>query len=846
MQEKSFNLKLNMPTGCEITNDALRVNIAPAKSEKEAVSLMASSNPYVDTSVDFLNLNDSYFSGGGCKENGEVVLNTIDAKYNTRVAYTMVFKNMAYYYDGVRISWRQEPKSSWLISDGTTEMWTKGKDWKDLHLLNKTSDRGFKEKDRDVYFGRMYNESLSVEAICSGFSGRTTYISSINPIKRRFDVQIAPAKTLKYANVTDAESNTYTSAILDNRADINKIRKASGDYVTVTATNSNSYARLAGLEFIDKKGDPIVWEWGDSFWERETQFVKNTSNTNSITFRLTPAIIHCLGEAGMETKDGDASGSLVGQIRIRPVFEKYPAEVKILENEFGKFTEVNPPADGKYYIGDRIKLSGSINDQYKYDYKGVGHRYKTKLNDMIKAESGTIDTDNFNEISIQIRNKYNEFSPEFSKNDNTIIIKVKKTDVDGGKFDLTRGVFLGSERKENGEYYEYTFIPAGLVKPKIYPMTAYATKPSDIIGWSRGKGYEFQGNGFYHEASSQKAENVITVTVRTPRVPSYTAITGKLYNTDINLSTGRQNENPTIPAAGAIVCTGGSIAVTGMDGSFATKAVPAEPGSTIRYMVINNGVEKIMQANVQGEWTRQVAPDPTLGIGSVTVPAYVAVLGVVSAPTMTNDSAWFNTISVVQKDAPMTENHTVVLNGSDTKFIATVKDNVPYKLNGQELIEKVTKVDFLVMDGRTKKYKSKFEAEKGKDGVTWTAEQFMLGSDSPSLYTYGDVIYMQMTTDKKVATLGVEDGMKNETVYSPISSGYQFTSGTVTTVNEFEVNIPISADDLIKPETKGYTGKGFYDVPMLETFGTLFQSENFSLTVEKLPNRGIRIRFGVQ
>ncbi|MEG2571120.1 MAG: Calx-beta domain-containing protein, partial [Clostridia bacterium] len=558
MQEKSFQLKMNMPTGCEITNDTLKVSIAPAKSKREVAALKSASNPCVDTSIDLSKLSNVDLVGGAYRENDEVVLNTSDVAYNKIVGITMPFENLAYYYDGARVTWRQEPKSSWLVSDGYTRMLGKGQELLDTWALNMTTARGFNEKNRDVYFERSYNKSLCIDAVCTGFSGRTTYVSSVYPIKRKFDVKIAPAKPLAYINVPTAESSAYTSAILDNRMDVNVIRKVGGDYVTVTATNSNNFAKLVGLEFLNKGGMPI--DWSDEGYTYETQFVKNTSNTNSITFKLTPDIIRRLGERGMETISGDVSGSLIGQITVRPVFEKYRADVKVLENEFGKFTQVNPPNDGVYCIGDRIKLSGVVKDKYKYGYKGVGHRYKTQLNDMMKPQSGTVDTDNFNEIGIQIKNKYNQFSPEVSKNDNTVIVKVKKADVDDGRFDLTRGIFIGSERKENGEYYEYTYVPAGQVKPKIYHMIAYTKLHATVPMWSCGTG-NYSGNEYHHNASSEKTGNVILLKYMHTQISSYFGLSGKIYNTDINLSTGRQNEKPTIAAASAIVSIGGAIAV---------------------------------------------------------------------------------------------------------------------------------------------------------------------------------------------------------------------------------------------------------------------------------------------
>lgn len=826
-QDLTFTLKLAVLTGCQVTSDTMTVTIPAASGTGELELEDADTTPLADTSFDLdaaEKISDASWVDEG---DGYLLCDTIPKDYYVMMGAKLDLgtNGLRYAYDGVRINWALTKKTNWWYSDGETRVDAYGL-YPDStgywyytdKVLYQNNDSHFDQTNTDIYFGTLKEMNLRLFEYTSDGCGRTLKVYSVTPIKRHFDITLKDAQPLAYQNVPQAEAAAYTSAMLENSA-YTTLTKLTGDTVSVTATNPNNYARLVGLEVIDNNGKLDPWE-----------FVTSDNNaSNTITFTLSTDLIEKLGPY-MTGSTPAANGSVNGQLSIRPVFAYRDADLTVKSSDYGTFAGLTAGVQTGYHLGDRLILEPAVNAASASYMQGTGFGFYTQLNANAEPDEGTLNYVD-GKKTFTLTNQTNVLTPIFSPKTNSVIVSVKKELVDSGAFKAGTGIFTGAPTLNSVTgCYEYTVVAAGKVNPGSNLVLTAVPSGAGVPVWNEpDNSVNYGGTMFAFTEKSETRQNVISLSLSTDTAQYY-SVKGSLYNADVNLLTGREGTNPSIPADGAVIFTNSTMAAAGLDGSFTLDTFQMIPGMSVRALAIYNGSEKLVEFQM-----------PSSGTGTQSAPLSVDK-GVIALPSQAYTGAGVATVSIRQEGTANNNGTVVGLTNTKTDFIATVRDGVSYtRDDGTTATEKVTGVSFLILDGTTKQVKYTMSATQGTgdNSNTWTATEEKFGTDSADKYTYGDLIYVQIITDRKMSDAGVD-----ETVYAPLATGYQLISGTQTKVDKLEIGLPVSAADSTEPTLQS-TDQGFAEMPLIGWFNTVFQNDYFSLTVEKLPDNAIRVRCGL-
>ena len=780
---------------------------ATAAKTTGRVFAAADSEPPADKSLDYENtidLSKVKIVGSGYYQ-GDKYLKLTTHDINAGVAsYFNLGKDVdptfhSYAYDGYEIYWKLDEGlwfPDYFVSVYLLE--SKNSRWRTLYRNdddNNGLDKGTKTRIYKATFDTGYETSIGM--VTESGSGNDLYIYSIVPIKRSFDVVLLPAEAKEFKNVSSQTAAQYSAAEINNskttKQGVVYSQTMLGDTVTVTATDTNHYLRLAGLYIQDGEGNEIT-------------YISNpSSSSDSVSFDMDKDFIDTYGEAfdyelidSVKTVSSDDKGthtcySEKGKLYVKPDFKYRDVDFTILPDDLGMGFFKEFPSTGSrkdWHMGDVVKLTGSVKDAYAGAASVTGAAYRIKKNIQEEAVSGIRDFGSTGTMSVVLDGESVSLRPVTTEKSNALVVRV--SDKDYGKFDHTKGIFAGGSDyiKHNDEagVYEITVIPAGsLVNNQICSIVAFTEDNGAVPVWKEyGNEKSYSGTTFFHEAGSRAVENIVDLSVNETDCIS-AKLHGFLYYSNVNINTSRQAEG-NFPASGQSIGAGGVSAVADETGEFTTEAFNAAKGLYVKYITGSNGSTAVGDAYIGGTENNT---------------------GIINVPVQSVGSVSVDRVSVEQGGYYLV--NTIPLSGLRTTFRAEVTDDVEYYLGQKKYTEKITAVNFVVLDGTTLERKYIFKGSKAADyakNKVWECEAGALTPENTSWYGPGDYVYVEIESDRVKAEFGGADAETAEAlkgaVYTPQFSGFTLISTDSYETVQLEVGFPISADNLLTGDYKSF------------------------------------------
>lgn len=665
------------------------------------------------------------------------------------------------------------------------------------------------------------------------------WIHSIRPIYRPFVVNLQDAEPLTFLNADGSRSAwkdaTYLALAGANNMTNNQVIRYSKEgknavtfQQTVGGNVQTPYTYLKNVRVVKDSWSKNVVSYGNDGGTSHT-FTMNTDwicdNVSYIYFEE--------NNSSNAWKNQTGTFGLRGRIELKPEFGYKDATVKVNvpANNFGYFRisgsnkNIDRTQTYTYHRGDILKLSTVMRSQYKDSYEPAGYMvsYKHNQSDTRWVKQNVIvpygkdnGTSEFLDDNQRLRYGYYEITPLFQRTGNAVMVRVKNSDL--SNIDTSYGFFksaLYTEKKIGNEMYREYVVYENPDYGKIYSLAARlsSTARSNVyLNWTvPGNNRNYGGEVFYHEASNNLENNIITLSCVTENNPSaggkdvYQTVEGSLYRPVYNMQTKQTSMMNMHPARGALVSFGSSFAVVDEDGSFKLtpfRAMNDYKGSPlthyIRYMVSVNGETSLREmALPQSSGSSQEVSVIQDGSGTDSikkVQAWVSSQSLGQQLISTENGSIINHIDVTTDNASYGYN--LIIDGDQVTVRAKMREPVLYtkvtadaggRLTEQpNTPERVTGVKFVIYDAYTNTEKAAYDAA-AKDGGF--AAEIPLSEALP-----GNRLYLRVTTDRShgIYAPGSAAAEMNRTTYSDVFTGYTFLQKTTEKVPVLQhVELPI-------------------------------------------------------
>ena len=214
---------------------------------------------------------------------------------------------------------------------------------------------------------------------------------------------------------------------------------------------------------------------------------------------------------------------------------------------------------------------------------------------------------------------------------------------------------------------------------------------------------------------------------------------------------------------------------------------------------------------------------------SGTVKAIPVSLNVVSVPSYSLNSAHFEKVALDQDGVLEGVLNTVEMNGQKVVFTVKVDPGLPYVYNNEHFTENITDVTLFFQNQTTKEVHGTYsihdkpnplikgEIEWDPDTLTATLTFRNFAPDTPGEYSAGDVLMLQLTTDKKV---GLSAWVNQDMSYEPVASGIAVVTDLDYEPQALEYEVPSVANllQILGPDEDGTSqgsGNSFGRLPFL-------------------------------
>lgn len=672
-------------------------------------------------------------------------------------------------------------------------------------------------------------------------------ILGLQSIYRPYEVYLEPAKPLEFLNEDGtksawADATTAKLSGANNQANNYLVRFAKDGLNNVSIIqNDSTYVKMKNATLI---------RYDDNYKERDIDLVgSDTSVTHS--FNMDEGWI--MGNIqGIELKENqvpsyrnqDGSYGGKGVIHLRPNFDYRDAKVVVkvpTSTNFGYFKinneskDVNEDTTYTYHRGDTLKLDTVMRDEYKNMYEPVGYKISIKQNESdtnwvkrdVYVPYDDISDNRYLNEGRKLKYSYYEITPIFQRTGNAIAVRVKADDLQ--KFDPNFGFMKATAVNDvtvGGVAYKEYVLYGKVKNGKVYTVGAKLAESAGnkaYINWKEtGSDKVYVGDMFYHRASGNTEDNVITVSVETGASSNmYETLEGTVIRPAYNMRSHDVSVFNNTPAADGIVSVGSEYAVIDSKGYFRTPPIRAMYGTAdspryMRYMLTVNGTDDLRDVEIKRGKTETQDIFMTEGSGETTTVKVVRQSVGYQLISVENGSI-LNNISVYRDSAHQNEGTNIVvdfLQGDIVKLNARLDSPPQYTkqtLNSEtgevtESIaqENITDVSFVEYDPKSFTKKAVFKAEKMEDG------SFSAKMKSEQL-TPGYEIYIRVTTDRSHGvsskTVRYDDegqiitnyedktqyeGSTDGTTYADVFTGYTIASrSTVDIPVEQRLELPM-------------------------------------------------------
>ena len=413
---------------------------------------------------------------------------------------------------------------------------------------------------------------------------------------------------------------------------------------------------------------------------------------------------------------------------------------------------------------------------------------------------------------------YYRIEPTFTHTENQVVVQIEESDLQ--YFDTASDLFATADKWLDGTTWNYR-IAAKVRTNELFELWATPLDKNHIPLWrsSQDSGV-YSGNAFYFMTGVYASDNIVTLSVdRDTANHAYYSLSGTAYSQVMNLSTGRATD-VLVPAKETLVTAGNVSAITDDDGDFTLPTLLLAGGTTLRYTVTYNGSVNIREAKLPPTGVRkQAAPynDPATN-QTVTVQAIPISLNMVTVDSYSLTGAHFQKVEVEQDGFLGGLINAVEMNGQKVVFTVHAVPGDEYIYNNEAFVEHIQDVNLFFQNQTTKEVHGSYSIHdeydpqrKGK--LTWDPETLtatltfeMFKPDNPGEYDAGDVLMLQLTTDKKV---GLNAWAGQDMVYDPVATGIAVITDLDYEPQSFEYETPSIASlfQVIGPGEDG-TGTG--------------------------------------
>ena len=304
----------------------------------------------------------------------------------------------------------------------------------------------------------------------------------------------------------------------------------------------------------------------------------------------------------------------------------------------------------------------------------------------------------------------------------------------------------------------------------------------------------------------------MTLTAAAGNHLTYMTLSGTIVSSTMNLASGRSATDKN-PASGAVIALGMTGAVADEDGHFTVPAVYYDSDAKVRFLVNYNGVTTIQEAVVPSNNAEKI---DAVSVTGQSVKAINVNAGLVRVDTYSETGAHFSSAVASQRGQLQGTVHALTLNGKELIVSVMVDKGGEYTIGNKTYTEHVKDVTLYFQDQETGEVHGVFssnntssQGSKAKWAYNDETGEFLLSilqfdPNSPTEWTYGDVLMARLTTDKKSAfnAMGEDDAAVKDMVYDPVSTGY----GVYADPNYEPLNLNVTFDDVaamlgVEPKT---------------------------------------------
>ena len=309
--------------------------------------------------------------------------------------------------------------------------------------------------------------------------------------------------------------------------------------------------------------------------------------------------------------------------------------------------------------------------------------------------------------------------------------------------------------------------------------------------------YQKRGSFF---AGVKAADNLVTLRIdQDESNHAWYSVSGLACTSTRNLSTGNDADD-LFPAEGAMFTAVSTGAQSDVNGNFTMQPVYLQGGSNLRYAVSYNGNLSIQETGVApANAAKTTVEEPALDGSYVQREVIPVSLGNVKVSSVSPTGAHFSGVSVKLNGFNADAIHVVEMSGKDLTFSVTVDPGQKYIFDGIEYDEHITDVTLYFQSQITGDvhgiYSTTLKDGETEPGLKWdaatntaTLEIMKFSPNAPEKYTWGDVVMLQLTTDKRVSAQ--EDPVM---IYQPVSSGYAVITDQDYEPETFDYKLDIQA-----------------------------------------------------
>ncbi len=831
---------LEIPVGHDTVEKDFYVTLTPVSECTAGLSTARVVIPAVEQGAELM-LEDRYLDepftnitsiNGGTVDGSSGTFTTVDKKgANAGLQIGNGWGDFSYFYDGVRLEWSAKISFGF---EGHLQLYEAGMYYNEQYkywnsrmttitdvdtatfssaITAMVSNNDFSDEVVEYYFGREVNPHTY---ILRGYPSITSWISdtatvtmhSLTPIKREFKFEVLPADPLGLRGVPEDDEKQLNGVYINSSLTDASVSVLSNESFALTAQNVSEFSRFAGIDAVAPDGSTM-------------RIASASPGTRTINVEVTESMINALATNGYITWTDNRrinEKAKLGTIKIKPVFEKIPATVRVDEGAYGYFEGFEGGGEYQYYLGERITLKTALNERgeaARARGSGIGY-IKADGKEGVRLDQSN-DSPYLNTAMTKvflIDQPYTVLWPIFDTSGNEVTVQVSGEDLQ--YFDTSRGFFtLDTSPNYNPETDIYTYhIADNATVNQVMLLAAVVAKGTGNVPlWKDGRSDDWYcGNLFPIRVGTSAAENVITLSIHRDDFRQVKVVPrGTVGAQEINLATGRPGGRVGT-AAEAMIYFGGGVGLSDGKGEFTLPETRLASGYAVRYAVSYNGALTIRETRAPEfdfeEIFNQAMNDPDTDwdafwakyMDSETIEwkSFPMDLGLVEIPSFSTLGAHITNVYAIQDHHYMSDVKILEMNGQNTVLAARVSSGEGYMLDGELRHENILGVTFYFMNPLTNELHGEFETAYDEETDTWRVDLGGFIPNRPDEFTFGDVLYAQLTTDKQLAAVyDAESGTEGVMCYDPVSTGYAVISDTEYEPVLFDWNVPVDAESML-------------------------------------------------